>query len=267
MLNYLALSFTTKSLNKLEVTLHECSISPAMQHQLPSSVFISKDTFAIGANVLNDVSIILPTSVEEKRFSTIQCWDSASREIIIQKCLDQISGLFNGEKHVQIADFRSSRNERTRTYHWRDKVSDKERCGKDTNKDLLDLPTSKLRLALKFTDINNYLFVYIDAMEGDFYKLPKYIGSGFTFSRSSPDRFYITDFMESDQVHVVFPFNNEYMSRVCIHECAGKLSPRELEEKIVSMLSNKVFKPENQVVIDQDDTKEGWRSYGWATYI
>jgi hypothetical protein len=264
MLNYLTLSFTTKSLNKLEVTLHECSISPTMQHQLPSSVFISKNTFAIGANVFNDVSHILPTAIEEKRFSTIQCWDSDSREIIIQKCLDQISGLFNGEKHVQIADFRSSQNERTRTYHWRGKVSDKERCGKDAKK---DIATSKLRLALRFTDINNYLFVYIDAMEGDFYKLPKYIDSGFTFSRSSPDRFYITDFTESDQVHVVFPFNNEYMSRVCIHECAGKLSPRELEEKIVYMLSNKVFKPENQVAIDQDDTKEGWRSYKWVAYI
>lgn len=260
MLNYLALSFTTKSLNKLEVTLLECSISPAMQHQLPSSVFISKNTFAIGANVFNDVSIILPTSIEEKRFSTIQCWDSDSREIIIQKCLDQISGLFNGEKPVQISD----RNERIRFYHWMDKVSDKERCGKDANK---DLSTSKLRLALKFTDINNYLFVYIDDMEGDFYKLPKYIDSGFTFSSSSPDRFYITDFTESDQVHVVFPFNNEYMSRVCIHECAGKLSPRELEEKIVYMLSNKVFKPENQVSIDQDDTIEGWRSYEWVAYI
>lgn len=264
MLNYLSLSFTTSGINKLEVTLHECSLNPTMQHQLPSSVFISKNTFAIGANVLNDVSIILPTAIEEKRFSTIQCWDSDSREIIIQKCLDQISGLFNGEKHVQIADFRSSRNERTRTYHWRDKVSDKERCGKDPNK---DLPTSKRRLALRFTDINDYLFVYIDDMEGDFYKLPKYIDSGFTFSRSSPDRFYITDFTESDEIHVVFPFNNEYMSRVCIHECAGKLSPRELEEKIVRMLSNKVFKPENQVSIDQDDTKEGWRSYKWVAYI
>lgn len=193
--NYLTLEFTTKSPNKLEVTLLECSLSPAMQHQLPSSVFISNNTFAIGANVLNDVSIILPTSVEEKRFST------------------------------------------------------------------------KLRLALRFTDINDYLFVYIDDMEGDFYKLPKYIDSGFTFSRSSPDRFYITDFTESDEIHVVFPFNNEYMSRVCIHECAGKLSPRELEEKIVYMLSNKVFKPENQVAIDQDDTKEGWRSYKWVAYI
>lgn len=265
MLNYLSLSFTTSGINKLEVTLHECSLSPAMQHQLPSSVFISKNTFAIGANVFNDVSIILPTSIEEKRFSTIQCWDSDSREIVIQKCLDQISELFNGEKHVQIADFRSSRNERTRTYHWMDKVSDKERCGKDANK---DLPTSKLRLALRFTDINDYLFVYIDAMEGDFYKLPKYIDSGFTFSSSSPDRFYITDFTESDQVHVVFPFNNEYMSRVCIHECAGKLSPRELEEKIVCMLSNKVFKPENQVVaIAKNNIKEGWRSYEWVAYI
>lgn len=259
--NYLALSFTTKSLNKLEVTLHECSLNPTMQHQLPSSVFISKDTFAIGANVLNDVSIILPTVIEEKRFSTIQCWDSDSREIIIQKCLDQISGLFNGEKHVQIADFRSSRNERTRIYHWMDKVSDKEKCDKDAKK---DLPTSKLCLALRFTDINDYLFVYIDAMEGDFYNLPKYIDSGFTFSRSSPDRFYITDFTESDEIHVVFPFNNEYMSRVCVHECVGNLSPRELEEKIVRMLSNKVFKPENQVVIDH---KEGWRSYKWIAYV
>lgn len=260
MLNYISLSFTTKSLNKLEVTLLECSLSPAMQHQLPSSVFISNNTFAIGANVLNDVSIILPTSVEEKRFSTIQCWDSDSREIIIQKYLDQISGLFNGEKPVQISD----RNERIRFYHWMDKVSDKEKCDKYTKK---YIATPKLRLALKFTDLYNYLFVHIDAMEGDFYKLPKYIDSGFTFSRSSPDRFYITDFTESDEIHVVFPFNNEYMSRVCIHECAGKLSPRELEEKIVRMLSNKVFKPENQLVIDQDDTKEGWRSYEWVAYI
>lgn len=262
--NYLALSFTTKSLNKLEVTLHECTLSYDMQHQLPSSVFISKDTFAIGANVLDDVSIILPTAIEEKRFSTIHCWDNDNREIIIQKCLDQISKLFNSEKPVQIADFRSSRNERTRIYHWMDEVSDKEKCDKDAKK---DLATSKLRLALRFTDINDYLFVYIDDMEGDFYKLPKYIDSGFTFSRSSPDRFYITDFTESDEIHVVFPFNNEYMSRVCVHECAGKLSPRELEEKIVRMLSNKVFKPENQVAIDQDYTKEGWRSYEWVAYI
>lgn len=80
--NYLALSFTTSGINKLEVTLHECTLSYDVQHQLPSSVFISKDTFAIGANVLNDVSIILPTAIEEKRFSTIQCWDSDSRKII-----------------------------------------------------------------------------------------------------------------------------------------------------------------------------------------
>lgn len=262
--NYLTLEFTTKSPNKLEVTLLECSLSPAMQHQLPSSVFISNNTFAIGANDLNDVSIILPTSVEEKRFSTIQCWDSDSREIVIQKCLDQISELFNGKQPIQSVKRHSNLKDITRVYYWAGEVSDKEKCDKDAKK---DLATSKLRLALRFTDINDYLFVYIDDMEGDFYKLPKYIDSGFTFSRSSPDRFYITDFTESDQVHVVFPFNNEYMSRVCVHECAGKLSPRELEEKIVYMLSNKVFKPENQVDIDQDDTKEGWRSYGWVTYI
>lgn len=262
--NYLTLEFTTKSPNKLEVTLLECSLSPTMQHQLPSSVFISNNTFAIGANVLNDVSIILPTSVEEKRFSTIQYLDSDNMDIVIQKCLDRISELFNGKQPTQIADFRSKRNERTRIYHWMDEFSDKETCGKDAKK---DIATSKLRLALRFTDINDYLFVYIDAMEGDFYKLPKYIDSGFTFSRSSPDRFYITDFTESDQVHVVFPFNNEYMSRVCVHECVGNLSPRALEEKIVRMLSNKVFKPENQVAIDQDDIKEGWRSYKWIAYI
>lgn len=208
MLNYLTLSFTTKSLNKLEVILHECSISPTMQHQLPSSVFISKNTFAIGANVLNDVSIILPTSVEEKRFSTIQCWDSDSREIIIQKCLDQISGLFNGEKHVQIADFRSSRNERTRTYHWRDKVSDKEKWGKDANK---DLATSKLRLALRFTDINDYLFVYIDDMEGDFYKLPKYIDSGFIF------RIHIISFLFHSLLQV-------YLKRFKINRASSRKS-------------------------------------------
>lgn len=262
--NYITLEFTTKSPNKLEVTLLECSLSPAMQHQLPSSVFISNNTFAIGANVLNDVSIILPTSVEEKRFSTIQCWDSDTRDIVIQKCVDRISELFNGKQPIQSVKRHSNLKDITRVYYWTGEVSDKEKCDKDAKK---DLPTSKLRLALRFTDINDYLFVYIDDMEGDFYKLPKYIGSGFTFSRSSPDRFYITDFTESDEIHVVFPFNNEYMSRVCIHECAGKLSPRELEEKIVRMLSNKVFKPENQVAIDQDDTKEGWRSYRWATYI
>lgn len=262
--NYLTLKFTTKSPNKLEVTLLECSLSPAMQHQLPSSVFISNNTFAIGANVLNDVSIILPTSVEEKRFSTIQYLDSDTRDIVIQKCVDRISELFNGKQPIQSVKRHSNLKDITRVYYWTGEVSDKEKWGKDAKK---YIATPKLRLALKFTDINNYLFVYIDDMEGDFYKLPKYIDSGFTFSSSSPDRFYITDFTESDQVHVVFPFNNEYMSRVCIHECAGKLSPRELEEKIVRMLSNKVFKPENQVAIDQDDTKEGWRSYKWIAYV
>lgn len=98
--NYLTLEFTTKSPNKLEVTLLECSLSPAMQHHLPSSVFISNDTFAIGANDLNDVSIILPTSVEEKRFSTIQYLDSDTRDIVIQKCADRISELFNGKQPI-----------------------------------------------------------------------------------------------------------------------------------------------------------------------
>lgn len=262
--NYITLEFTTKSLSKLEVTLLECSLSPTMQHQLPSSVFISKDTFAIGANVFDDVSIILPTAIEEKRFSTIQCLDSDSRDIVIQKCVDRISELFNGKQPIQSVKRHYNLKDITRVYYWAGEVSDKEKCDKDAKK---DLATSRLHLALRFTDINDYLFVYIDDMEGDFYKLPKYIGSGFTFSRSSPDRFYITDFTESDEIHVVFPFNNEYMSRVCIHECVGNLSPRELEEKIVRMLSNKVFKPENQVAIAQDDTKEGWRSYKWVAYI
>lgn len=253
--NYLTLEFTTKSPNKLEVTLHECSLSPALQHQLPSSVFISNDTFAIGSNVFDDLSIILPNSIEEKRFSTIQCWDSDSRERIIQKCLDRISELFDGKQPIQISDFRSSRNERIRTYHWTNQGPAEHKRAKDDK--------LKLRLALKFTDINDYLFVYIDEMMGEFYKLPKC--DNVKFSRSSPDRFYITDFTESDEVHMHFPFNNEYMSRVCVHECVGNLSPRELEEKIVYMLSNKVFKPENQVSIDQDDTKEGWRSYKWIS--
>lgn len=262
--NYLALSFTTSATNKLEVTLHECSLSFDMQHQLPSSVFISNDTFAIGSNVFDDLSIILPTAIEEKRFSTIHCWDGDRMERIIQKCLDRISELFGGKQPIQTSDFRSNRNERIRTYYWVNQgPAEHKRAKVDKKDDKLNL-----RLALKFTDLYNYLFVHIDAMEGDFYKLPKYIGSGFiTFSRSSPDRFYITDFLESDKVHMHFPFNNEYMSRVCVHECAGKLSPRELEEKIVYMLSNKVFNPENQVAIDQDDTKEGWRSYEWVTYI
>lgn len=256
MLNYLSLSFTTSGINKLEVTLHECSLNPTMQHQLPSSVFISKNTFAIGANVLNDVSIILPTVIEEKRFSTIQCWDSDSREIIIQKCLDQISGLFNGEKHVQIADFRSSRNERTRTYHWTDKVSAKEVCK--------EKPKSQLNLALRFSSMDNYLFVYIDKMQGNFTDLP--ICDNLKFSVTSPDRFWICEDLDSGKVNIVFPFNNEYMKRITVFDCKGGRTPQQLEDKIVNIISDQVFNRQgDQLCSDKSNIIPGWRSYEWVS--
>lgn len=254
--NCLSLEFTTKSSSKLEVTLLECTLSSDMQHELPSSTFISKDTFAIGTNVFDDVSIILPHCIEEKRFSTIQCWDYVSREIVIQKCLDRISELFGGKQPIQLANFSSKRNNLVRIYHWTDKVSAKEVCK--------EKPKSQLNLALRFSSMDNYLFVYIDKMQGNFTDLP--ICDNLKFSVTSPDRFWICEDLDSGKVNIVFPFNNEYMKRITVFDCKGGRTPQQLEDKIVNLISDQVFNRQgDQLCSDKSNIIPGWRSYEWVS--
>lgn len=148
------------------------------------------------------------------------------------------------------------------------KISSEEKCDKTAKKDP-SMP--QLHLALKFIDVDNYLFVYIDQMKGNFYKLPKCDNIG--FSRSSPDRFWIIGHGDFDEIKVMFPFNNEYMSRATVFDCGGEIFPREMEYKIVNLISNEVFKSENLV----DKTKlndkvwkgydDGWRSYEWIADV